>query len=121
MSTRRCPHCGNELTPIALGPDTAPWLCAGCHRGYFNAELTSEARARYRPAARDYGTGKGKVAIRQAVELEVQAARLRGTSALPEHLPFLTVPNLRGVANLRGVQPDMAKAITAELTRRGES
>ena len=72
-----CPKCGKALQPVALGPETAPWLCADCARGYFAAELTTEARALYRPHRDDWGLGSP---LGTLVEKEVADAHLRGTS-----------------------------------------
>ena len=75
-----CPKCGKALQPVALGPSTAPWVCFGCARGFFAAELTAEARALYRPHHDDWGLGTAKIPLMAAVELEIADARARGTS-----------------------------------------
>lgn len=51
-----CPDDGSQLQAVALDANTPPWLCANCHRGWWNAELTASARARYNPLLRDFGT-----------------------------------------------------------------
>ena len=39
-----CPQCGKALQPVALSPQTAPYLCSGCSLGFFACELTPTAR-----------------------------------------------------------------------------
>jgi ribosomal protein L37AE/L43A len=52
-----CPHCGRSLLPVTR-PETAPWLCLECHRGWWSAELTVAAKDAYRPEYRDFGYGQ---------------------------------------------------------------
>ena len=44
-----CPNCGSHLASVMLGPATAPYLCARCRLGWWNAELTGEARKAWNP------------------------------------------------------------------------
>ena len=39
-----CPGCGANLDAVALDPDSAPFACQGCSRGWWRAELTRAAR-----------------------------------------------------------------------------
>lgn len=52
-----CPKCGAQLQPHVGPGQDAPWLCVGCARGWWCAELTTEARARFRPRYNDFGHG----------------------------------------------------------------
>ena len=84
-----CPTCGGQLAPHVGLPQTAPWLCANCRRGWWLAELAPEARKRFRPQVFDFGHD-GTVAAAVATELE--AAIKRGNSVHP------SMANLPGVA-----------------------
>lgn len=78
-----CPSCGRPLEVAAtrsLDPDTAPWLCNACRRGFWAAELSAEARAAYRVEFHDYGHGPAATAVRRAVQAEWLHAHARGTS-----------------------------------------
>lgn len=68
--TPLCPHCDEPLEAIEGHPDWAPWVCRGCHHGYWNAELTDEARAMYRPEYRDWGLHPAAWKLREAVKVE---------------------------------------------------
>lgn len=113
-----CPACGHPLQPVALDPDTAPWLCppTGCRSGWWVSELTTQARNAYRHGNRDFGFGPHRGAIQAQVELERVAARQRGTSALPEQLPLLPSAELTRLAN--GPDTEFVALVTAELARR---
>jgi len=90
-----CPNCGGGLEPHAGHPDSAPWLCARCHLGFWVSELSAVARVRYRPRFRDYGVGKESIALRAACLAERDAARERGTSCLEEHIGLLSHDHLQ--------------------------
>jgi len=87
---QRCPACGRLMTipGIALvDPQTAPWLCQPCGRGFWHAECSPDARAAYRPRHHDWGYGS--VALRATVDQERAAARERRCSVLSELLPLV--------------------------------
>jgi hypothetical protein len=107
-----CPNCGVEMTPHAGYPDSAPWLCAHCHRGFFVAELSPAARQAYRPLFHDWGMGAEGRAIREAVQQELTEARWRGTSARVEHLGFLESGHLEQLHRLP-LSADMREQVTA--------
>jgi transposase-like protein len=73
-----CPICGGTLTAVKLNGRSAPWLCPPCHRGFWNAELTPEAHAAWRPAHRDHGHHP---AIRKAAEVEREYALIQTKGA----------------------------------------
>ncbi len=85
-----CPKCGAPLTPVALSPDCAPFLCQGCSLGFFAAELSASSRALYRPAYGDFGLGVERVSIHASIALEVADAHARGTSL--RHDQFTLTP-----------------------------
>lgn len=70
----RCPGCGQRLQPSVLGAATPPWQCQLCRRGWWNAELTPDARLAYQPAWRTH-TGPDAPGIAAAVDQEHAAAR----------------------------------------------
>lgn len=90
-----CPNCGAQLAPHAGHPDAAPWVCHGCHLGFWTSELSHEARELYRPKFHDWGFGENSQTLRTTVHLEHAAAHKRGTSALPEHLGQLEPEHLK--------------------------
>jgi len=95
-----CLNCGVEMIPHAGYPDSAPWICTHCHRGFFVAELSAKARKCYRPLFHDWGFGDEGRAVRAAVQQELTEARERGTSARREHLGFLTPEHLEQLERL---------------------
>ncbi len=74
----RCPLCGAPMARTASHAHSAPWLCAPCKRAWWEAELTKEARARFRPSVRDFGHDP---TIRKAVERERERALIRSKGA----------------------------------------
>ena len=84
-----CLNCGGGLEPYAGDPDGAPWVCHGCHLGFWVSELSQEARALYRPRFNDFGRFRDTEALRGRCHAERADARARGTSCLPEHIGLL--------------------------------
>jgi hypothetical protein len=67
-----CPNCGGALTgPAFVNLQTPPYTCARCHLGWWVAELTTDARAAWRPRFRDFGYGPVAQAIAEAVAAEI--------------------------------------------------
>lgn len=114
---RACPGCGGGLTPVALGPDSAPWLCATCSHGWFCCELAGPARAVFRPQHRDWGHAGGRE-LKRTRDLELAEAHARGTSALPEHLPLLSVAQLTTLAPRARMSAEFKALVEAEIARR---
>lgn len=114
-----CPKCGRPLQPVALGPDTAPWLCNECHRGFWSAELTDIARGRYRPRHHDWGLGTPATAIRHSVQTEWLHAHVRGASLRPDQLRSSHIDHLVGLRDC-GIQmaADFTEALHAEIGAR---
>lgn len=83
-----CPSCGAQLEPHAGHPDSAPWVCHNCYRGFWVAELQPFALRIYDARAHSWQHPFDQQ-LRQRVEEERAAAQVRGTSALPEHLGYL--------------------------------
>ena len=48
-----CPQCGGLLLAVEDQPDTAPWLCDRCHRGFWSAELSDQPREAIEPEQMD--------------------------------------------------------------------
>lgn len=81
-----CPGCGEPLQPVVTDdPQTPPWVCRECDRGWWNAELAPDAARFYRPEFRDFGRGSQHVVRAAVAELAdavaTDAARRRGKSA----------------------------------------
>lgn len=105
------------MTPHAGYPDSACWICTECHRGFFVAELSAEARLCYRPLFHDWGSGEPGRKVRAAVEREVAEAGQRGTSARTEHLGFLAPEHLEQLHRLP-LSDAMRDQVTAALQTR---
>ena len=84
-----CPSCGQPLVVVALGWDSAPWLCQGCSQGFWPSELTAESRKHWRREWRAF-TWPEWPAIAASVDQDQARARERGTSLVPEHAAFLS-------------------------------
>ena len=89
-----CPNCNDPLVPIVAPHDTPPWKCTHCLMGWWNAELTLEARQAWHPEIEDFHWSAG---IAQSCHAERMLAHLRGTSTTIEHLDHLT-PKQRATA-----------------------
>lgn len=70
-----CPQCGCELTPVTLGGDHAPFMCAGCSLAFWPAELTDDARLHWRASHHDFGHGEHVRHIARAREQEWTSQR----------------------------------------------
>ncbi len=114
-----CPKCARELQPVALVPDSAPWLCNECHLGFWAAELTDEARACYKPPLVEFA-GKDGAVVRRAVQSEWLHAQARGCSLRPDQLREAHKDHLVGAREqVRLLADNFAAAIDEEIARRG--
>lgn len=95
---RSCPGCGAQLAPVVLGPDSAPWLCVICVRGWWVAELSQAARAGWVQSLRSFSWPATRGAVAAGVEAELAAAAGRGSSVLAEQLPLLSAAQLQQLA-----------------------
>lgn len=67
-----CPNCGKKLTVlVGIEPDSAPYACFDCVRGWWPAEMTPKARACWDPVTRSHGSSE----VGQVVRLEAQVNR----------------------------------------------
>lgn len=114
-----CPKCGAQLQPVALDPYTAPWLCANDARGYWATELTTEARALFRPHHDDWGLSTVRVSMAASVELEIADAQARGTSLRPDQFTLTPTSVLSSLASRPGVDPTLVASSHAEVANRG--
>lgn len=110
-----CPGCGQQLQPVALGPQHAPWACITCRHGYFVAELTASARAAFRPRQFDFGFGKPAQKIAIAVEAELSEALTRGTSLREDQLGLVALSVLSAMQLPKGA---FAALIAAAIASR---
>ncbi len=114
---RTCLACGGPLVPVALGPETAPWLCSACCHGWFVCELAGVGRASFRVSHRDWGHAAGRE-LAKVRDIELAEARQRGTSALPEHLALLDVAQLGMLVKRKRLSGEFRKLVEAEQARR---
>jgi hypothetical protein len=82
-----CPNCSDPLVPLATDEQTPPWKCSHCLLGWWNGELTTEARAAWRNGVQDF---QWESEIAASLHRERQLASMRGTSCTIEHLAYLT-------------------------------
>ena len=104
---------------VALGPDAAPWLCVECARGFFTAELSDDARSRYRPRFHDWGQGTPAIPVSHAVDEEVAEAHLRGSSLRLDQVHLVHVGALRGLVGAVTLGDELVEAVANELLSRG--
>ena len=103
-----CPGCGKELGFHVGPPDAAPWICdwaqGGCGHAWWPAELLPDARKAWRPQYHDHAGGPDAHAfipvLHERRMAERDAARARGTSALPEWVTLMTPTQLRSLLAL---------------------
>jgi len=116
----KCLACGHALDPVALDPDTAPWLCPVVHpglRGYWACELSSQAPA-YRSQHADFGFGAPAIALRALVDQEHAAAVTRGTSLREDQLGLVPAAVLTRLSALPPGDAAFTAALTAALAPR---
>jgi len=106
-----CPRCSAGLTAVVQGPDSAPWLCRPCRRGWWAVELTAGSRAIYRKERDDF---RPALATRIAVEQEGALARARGTSMREDQVALVPAATLRAIAAGR-ISQNLAAVIAAHL------
>lgn len=111
-----CLICGHELQPHAGHPQSAPWLCLTCHRGWFVRELASDARGAWRTSYLDFGYTLSWDILPGCVQ-EVQEAIKRGTSARLDQLTQLSKVELQSLTR-RKLLPSFAQAVKQELKKR---
>ena len=111
-----CPKCGGQLQPVALDPNTAPWLCPICSRGFWASELTNESRALHRPNHDDFGFAP--VALRASVELEIADAQTRGTSLREDQFTLTPTQVLDSLATRPGLDPTFLASLHADISSR---
>lgn len=111
-----CLICGSQLQPVVLGPDSAPWLCHVCHRGYWVCELGDDGRRGWERKHRSF-KGWAHVVLEPLRGAELEAARERGTSCLPEQLAMLQVAQLQAL--LKQVREPFAALVAAAVKAKG--
>lgn len=80
--TPTCTNCGGplELLEPPPNPDTPPFLCARCARGWWPAEVTAPARELWRPMLRSFDAGDRadlEVRLRALTDRDTARARAR--------------------------------------------
>lgn len=111
-----CPYCNGALYPAVFTPESAPWVCVICHNAWWAAELTEEARKRFRPALCDFGIGPGLLELQQQVLEERDQARAHGTSVRSDQIQLLPLPVLQ---RLQLQEDAFGDAVRNEISRKG--
>jgi len=114
-----CPKCGKQLTPIALGADTAPWACFDDGIGFWSCELTTSARALYRPQYNDWGLTTARVSMLAEIELEFADAVTRGTSLREDQFTLAPLSQLENLAGRHGLGASFLALLQVEIKNRG--
>lgn len=109
-----CLYCNGVLYPAVFTPESAPWICVICHNAWWVAELSEEARARFRPAYCDFGIGEGLLELQEKVLQERKEARLRGTSVRSDQIQLLPLHLLQHLPR-EGAFGDL---VALEITRK---
>jgi DNA-directed RNA polymerase subunit M/transcription elongation factor TFIIS len=96
---KTCPRCGGILHPNIAGPETPPWRCDECHKSYWVAQLTQEARQHFRHAQHDYGWlgSPGHTLVHEAIEVEMREAAARGVSLRREQIGLIGKAELKAL------------------------
>lgn len=110
-----CLWCNGALYPVAYDPDSAPWLCVICAHSWWAAELTEEARKRFRPAYCDFGVGLPLLELQAQVELERDEARMRKTSVRFDQVQLLPLSILKHLPQ----EGEFGDLVRLEITRKG--
>lgn len=106
-----CPNCGRSLVPVALDPQSAPWMCpsaGGCGRGWWAREIAPDAASAWRSAQHDFGFGVFAQTLRRDVKAEHAAAHERGVSVREDQLPLLDPAALAALLAVWGPRVDAA-------------
>lgn len=110
-----CPSCGSRLVAVLARPDSAPWLCEVCRRGFFVAELSREAVAAWRLPEHDHGFGEVARMVRRDVKGEVAAAYVRGVCVRGDMLAGLPVGLLEALVGVWAAR--LSPAFLAEVRK----
>lgn len=115
-----CLSCGAQLQPVVLGPDSPPWLCGptGCAHAFWACELSPDARRAWKPTRRSFHSWAHPV-LDEGRRAEFVAAHRRGTSALPEHLPLLSVAQLQALSSNPRLEASFLSLVQAALKAKG--
>lgn len=71
-----CPNCGDDLQDVtASRGDTPPWVSPGCARGWWDAELSVQARKAWVPGLRSFTTEATPTVARAAALEQVRHAQ----------------------------------------------
>ena len=77
-----CPNDGTQLAEVRdRSPEWAPFVCSSCHRAWWPAELTAEARRAWNPAVQAFeGPPADFVALHALVDRDKARAAARSRS-----------------------------------------
>lgn len=89
-----CPGCGAKLTVIDVSrrPDTPPYQCANCNRGWWLAELA--ATLHWDPLQRDFGPASTDIAAAADAEVgaSIEAAAIAEATPATTAAPAVDLP-----------------------------
>ena len=114
-----CPKCGGQLAAVALDAQTAPWLCALCALGFWACELSSTARASFRPHHNDWGFGPERAGILTLIDQEIAEAHTRGTSLRDDQFNFVEPSFLSALKARARTNPAFKSLIETQLSNMG--
>lgn len=97
-----CPTCGQQLSPHVGMPESPPWVCHVCRHMYWVCELHGDARAKFRPAFRDFGYGAHNDKLKMDREIEYRDAIKRGCSVREDQLGMLSSDELVALGKMKG-------------------
>ena len=92
-----CPECGATLQPVALDPDTPPWLCPISKLGWWVAELEAPMRASWQSRTRSFDF-RVLGSLKAKIDQERASAATLGTSVRVDQLPRLDLTTLQAIA-----------------------
>ena len=114
-----CPQCGKELQPVALGPDTAPWLCGptGCSLGFFACELTATARKSWGHHGFIHGPHSEQLHADRLAEFAQSVSR--GTSLREDQIGIASTELLQSLTLNPNVSAAFLALVQTQLTNSG--
>jgi hypothetical protein len=109
-----CLYCNGVLYPIALDPESAPWVCVICNHSWWAVELSEESRKQFRANLCDFGFGPHLQILRDKVLVERGEARRRGTSIRLDQVQLLPLSALKRVSS----EGEFGAFVKEEITRK---
>lgn len=112
-----CPECGAQLVPVALDPQTAPWLCETSMLGFWATDLSPANRAHW--GKRGFTLGHHTALMHSARQDERLTAEANGISLREDQLGSATLATLRSALLSPTIAPSFAAQIKTQITNMG--